>query len=260
MFTPFAFVKSAAAAGGPILWTPAQISTLAWYDASNESSVTLNGTDVSQINDLSGNGYNATQSTPSLQPAYTNTLNSLKIMTFDGTNKLDVPSVNFNTDKSVSLYAVSRKRSTSGTYQVIAAFWKSSTNTAAMLAQMADGPNFWGSYTGNQDPADSALNTTDSYVLSLVASTTDGVMSFWKDGNADGTDGDWSTTTVFSSGGLGNDQYGSALNGDIAEIVFINQKDTTTERQKMEGYLAWKWGLEAGLPNDHPYKDAPPYV
>jgi hypothetical protein len=260
MFTPFAFVKSAAAAGGPILWTPAQISTLAWYDASNESSVTLNGTDVSQINDLSGNGYNATQSTSSLQPAYTNTLNSLKIMTFDGTNKLNLPSVNFNTDKSVSLYVVTRKRSTSGAFQVIAAFWKSGTNTAAILAQMTDGPNFWGSYTGNQDPADSALNTTDSYVLSLVASTTDGIMNFWRTGVADGSDGDWSTTTVFSEGALGNDQYGSSLNGDIAEIVLINQKDSTAERQEMEGYLAWKWGLEAGLPAGHPYKDAPPYV
>jgi hypothetical protein len=125
---------------------------------------------------------------------------------------------------------------------------------------MADGPNFWGSYTGNQDPADSALNTTDSYVLSLVASTTNGIMDFWKNGNADGTDGDWSTTTVFSSGGLGSDQYGSSLNGDIAEIVLIDQEDSTAERQEMEGYLAWKWGLEADLPSDHPYKDAPPYV
>ena len=30
------------------------------------------------------------------------------------------------------------------------------------------------------------------------------------------------------------------------------------DRQKLEGYLAWKWGLQASLPSDHPYKSAAP--
>ena len=30
------------------------------------------------------------------------------------------------------------------------------------------------------------------------------------------------------------------------------------DRQKIEGYLAHKWGLAASLPADHPYKDAAP--
>ena len=30
------------------------------------------------------------------------------------------------------------------------------------------------------------------------------------------------------------------------------------DRQQLEGYLAWKWGLEANLPVDHPYKNAAP--
>lgn len=59
MFTPFAFVKSSTPAA-PALWTPADITTLAWYDASNASSITLSGSYVTQWNDLSGNGYNAT--------------------------------------------------------------------------------------------------------------------------------------------------------------------------------------------------------
>jgi hypothetical protein len=28
---------------------------------------------------------------------------------------------------------------------------------------------------------------------------------------------------------------------------------TTTQRQQVEGYLAWKWGLNASLPTTHPY-------
>ena len=33
---------------------------------------------------------------------------------------------------------------------------------------------------------------------------------------------------------------------------------TEEDRQKIEGYLAWKWGLETALPADHPYKNAAP--
>lgn len=261
MFTPFAFVKSAATGGGPVLWTPADITTLAWYDASNASSITLNGSNVSQWNDLSGNGYNGTQSTAGAQPAYgTYQLNGLDVVTFDGADRILLPSVNFNASKAVSMYVVTKKRSTSPTYQVAAAFWKSGTDTAAMLAQMAAGPNFWGSYTGNEDPAGSALNTTDSYFLTLIASTSDGTIEFWKNGTADGTRPNWSTSTVFSEGGLGGDQYGSALNGDLAEVVLIDSEDDTSERERMEGYLAWKWGLEAYLPGSSPYVSAPPYV
>jgi hypothetical protein len=33
---------------------------------------------------------------------------------------------------------------------------------------------------------------------------------------------------------------------------------TTADRQRVEGYLAHKWGLTANLPADHPYKNAAP--
>lgn len=51
---------------------------------------------------------------------------------------------------------------------------------------------------------------------------------------------------------------GAAFNGHVAEIVDLNALPTTTERQQIEGYLAWKYGLEINLPSGHPYKDGPP--
>jgi hypothetical protein len=50
----------------------------------------------------------------------------------------------------------------------------------------------------------------------------------------------------------------SQFSGHIAEIILIERAVSDTERQKIEGYLAHKWGLEANLPIDHTYKtDAP---
>jgi hypothetical protein len=47
-------------------------------------------------------------------------------------------------------------------------------------------------------------------------------------------------------------------NGDIGDIIIYNGVLSTEDRQKVEGFLAWKWGLQSGLPSDHPYKYAAP--
>jgi hypothetical protein len=51
---------------------------------------------------------------------------------------------------------------------------------------------------------------------------------------------------------------GETSNSQIAEILIYNVDLTAANCRKNEGYLAWKWGLQANLPSDHPYKTAPP--
>jgi hypothetical protein len=44
-------------------------------------------------------------------------------------------------------------------------------------------------------------------------------------------------------------------------ITSLNESDAiATDRQKLEEYLAWKWGLQGSLPPTHPYKNFPPKV
>jgi hypothetical protein len=46
--------------------------------------------------------------------------------------------------------------------------------------------------------------------------------------------------------------------GYVSEIVITSGELSTTDRQKLEGYLAHKWGLAGSLPAAHPYKYNPP--
>ena len=46
--------------------------------------------------------------------------------------------------------------------------------------------------------------------------------------------------------------------GHFAEIIAFNSKLPDATRQKVEGYLAHKWGLVGNLPSNHPYKTAHP--
>jgi Concanavalin A-like lectin/glucanases superfamily len=58
----------------------------------------------------------------------------------------------------------------------------------------------------------------------------------------------------FSIGGLPN--VTQMWNGDSGEIVVYNRALSQTEQQKVEGYLAWKWGIQGSLVSGHPYNPA----
>ena len=45
---------------------------------------------------------------------------------------------------------------------------------------------------------------------------------------------------------------------NLFEVVVYVPALTTSQRQQVEGYLAWKWGTQSTLINTHPYYSAPP--
>ena len=76
-----------------------------------------------------------------------------------------------------------------------------------------------------------------------------------------------SAATASCTGNFGYTAYGIGaapafpaewLQGYISEIIIYNASLTSTQRQKIEGYLAWKWGVQASLPAGHPFKTAAP--
>jgi len=69
--------------------------------------------------------------------------------------------------------------------------------------------------------------------------------------------------TSVGSGGRGTTtnfafRVGGEYIGAIFEILIYNRTLPTLQQQQVEGYLAWKWGLQASLPVGHPFKTAAP--
>jgi len=71
--------------------------------------------------------------------------------------------------------------------------------------------------------------------------------------------GTLSTSETVSFSGAGVTYIGGGVAGEqgyvgtLHEIVVYSTTLTTAQSQKVEGYLAWKWGLQANLPDSHPY-------
>jgi hypothetical protein len=55
-----------------------------------------------------------------------------------------------------------------------------------------------------------------------------------------------------------NNNGGRVWGGYLHEVLIFNSALSVANRQIVEGYLAWKWGLQASLVAGHPYLSQAP--
>lgn len=245
--------------GGPKLWRPSELGAplALWLDAEDATTITLNGSTVSQWSDKSGRGNNATQSTAANQPTYSATgYGGKPSLTFDGINdSLVLPTTGVMGINTAAGFYISIAASTSS---VAIQFLHSAATTELFEAHLSNQRSIRGIH-GGSPYSDSIKATTYERLVSGLLYTGASLTSFL-DGLPGNTvaKGVITTDSVLYIGRRGTNDY--LLNGNIAEIIALNAAPSIAERQLLEGYLAWKWLLESSLPADHPYKNSPPVV
>lgn len=233
-------------------WTPAALgANLAlWLDAADAGTITLNGSTVSQWNDKSGNARHATQGTAANQPTYTPSgLGGKPVLTFTGTNFLLKTNDTFlQNAPAVSAFTV-------------VSFADFVTTRRAFNMRTSSGPvtRFFVSGQASSVQSGARRLSTDSFSASNgtpVAANTPaiigGQLDFANNSNTSVVNGVVAPAATFSSG-AGNSEsalvdfemgtlVGSQLFlGTMAETVFVNGILSLADRQRLEGYLAWKW-------------------
>ena len=239
------------------LWTPDKITTALWLDADDSSTIALDGSsNVEQWNDKSGNARNASQSTSSARPSVaTAALNSLDALDFNGSSEfLTVGSL--AESQPTHYFAVAKTRSpTTGGRQYLFDGAGGLNTTRNLCAMRGNSVNRYGGWANGW--FDHSVSTDANFhVIGLL---------FDGSGSSIGVDGaveSVSTGTNNLSLGLNIGTNYEAeidwLDGQIAELIVCSGALSSEDREKMEGYLAHKWGLAASLPAEHPYKSAPP--
>jgi hypothetical protein len=248
-------------------WTPADITTALWLDAADGTTVT--GSPVSQWSDKSGNGRHATQGSSGLRPTYTSTLNGLPVLTFDGTSFLiadAVASVIGGNDVPWSACIVYNIADNGANHCLVSA--TSSTLDGVQHSVNRDFLSGANAIRSTRRASDTQVNVSGNVaaadgpgLLSLVFTGT-AVQLYDAGSEVANAAQDNASLSVqrFSIGVLRRSTNATFVNGDIGEIVLLPAAASTATRQRIEGYLAHKWGLEGDLPSDHPYKAAPPTI
>jgi len=239
-------------------WTPAELPNKAlWLDAADAASVVLNGAAVSQWNDKSGNGRNVAQANATYKPNYaTASLNGNPSITFDGSDDYligNVPDSVFPANITlIHVFVPLSTASTKGMLQIASAL--GSTNPWLLQQQSSTSYKHY----VNLDYRITETIATNSPCISVLTYSGSQWIS-WLNGTQGaaytGSRGSFTGTSLY----LGNG-YNGYWNGRFGEVIATTSSLATEDRQKLEGYLAWKWGLQASLPADHPYKNDAPAI
>jgi hypothetical protein len=225
-----------------------------WLDAADSSAVTI-ATGVSGWRDKSGNAYNLTQSTTGSQPSYASNL-----ITFSNNTYLNIPQAAMNNLSTWSLFFVINPISSSNWIMAKQKDGANTYNVLSMTYNTTNGGNpqtgstgflYWRSLNNAGQLVSTAAITTSTlqiwnltydgtsiyfYKNGVLEKTTAGSFAISNDTNATNfTLGVWiQASTIINSG---------VTNFRLGEMILYSSFPNTTERQQLEGYLAWKWGL-----------------
>jgi len=224
--------------GGLEFWDPSQLAGLAlWLDADDASTITLNGSNVSQWDDKSGNNRNASQTSATSQPTILIDLNNRRVIQFDGSD--DFFSVaQFTTSATVFILAnqgqVTFPQLSGAAPSTFIPAWNvngerleyRSVSTETILSKLGNGST--AEYAFGCVQLDTANDEVKLNIYGGPVTTVSETL-----GSSD--------LTINT---IGRDFAGATqfTDGAVAEIITLSNLVTTEDRQNVEGYLAWKWG------------------
>jgi hypothetical protein len=264
IINPYAF---GAPAGGS--WSPADIATALWFDADDAGSFTLDGADVDQWNDKSGNDRHATPATATKPTRTASGINSKGSVVF-GSGADPLLTSTFANPASADGFTLAMVLRRAGqpvnfsnpvTKGAVNAEW------SLIWANTAQGNISYlrSNLTGGNTVATASSTLVDATDYLWTCRMSDADMAQYRWGTvvaSTGTPGSNRPPAGTSALTIGSSPDGSYANnrfqGQIAEIVVVHADVTSATRELLEGYLAWKWGLQGSLPGAHPYKSAPP--
>jgi len=235
-------------------FSPTSLANLSlWLDASDSSSISVDsGNNITQWNDKS-NGLIAYVNSAYGRDAPTyNSSSSPKYVSMTPNQAMVI--ANFPLSTAWSVFSCMSNVS-------IGSRWFISPYADVQLVMLSMGANgnkiFSGLLGGDGD-------ITGSHIEFTSAENTNGYGSYtyYRDGSlisSNNTSYSVSATSVhLGIGANGNSGYDCGGTYEPFEILIYNHYLTDSERQKVEGYLAWKWGLQGSLPAGHPYLSFPP--
>ena len=232
-------------------WTPENITTQLWLDASDSSTITINSGAVSQWNDKSGNGRHATQATAANRPVVlTTNINGLDVLLFDDSNDAMTTGWNSTATNNYMIFSVANLNTGSRFRRMIASTTYNNHITPINGGNPSQAIQIKGADVSSQWGVGGVSN-----ISVLVAPPTGNFLHF-----SNGSQRTINTVAVTDWGVLTLGRlavFSEPMDGKFCELVVTYSSDTTT-RQLVEGYLAHKWGLTASLPSDHPYKTTAP--
>jgi hypothetical protein len=243
------------------IWSPVLLSPSMWFDADDTDTITQSGGLVSVWADKSGNNRNATKATeayrPTYNPTYINGKPAIeKILGSNSNIGLSTPALGIAANSPRSTAFVFRHQTVNTDNNELFG-----VNTVYMVDAAGGSTSGDWKFRNNTISLDGTPNALTSGNRIMVIRGSSSLTSYRQDGGSDSGESAvnayaWSANTTtqginFFTSNVADRQYRA---GGIGEFIMFPSYLDATQTEKVEGYLAHKWGLTANLPADHPYK------
>ena len=250
--------------GSPILnsstFYPSSVSGMTvWVDANDPNSYTLSGSNITQLKDKSGNGNNTTGYNGAQPTFLTNAINGLPVFNIAGGSGFYGNMS--NTGTTMTFFCIAILTNTATTSRLIDFTDGLTTDDGQSVAKAVVTMPTIALYRANGTGGGTVNSGIGSqnipYLVTCYFNGTNGYLAI---------NGTYSTPFAVSGNfsitkyGIGAtfNSYSNQGYAKYGEVLIYNTSLSTLDRQKTEGYLAWKWGLNTSLPTNHPYYSAAP--
>lgn len=231
------------ARNGSGVWAPSDLTNLlAWYDASDTTTITESGGLVSQWDDKSGNSHHLTQVNASIQPSTgVETLNGLNVVSF--VNKVMETSLPDTTECTVYMVFKDTNNINSVSLMIGADF----TFTFRLL-QFFVNSSIWESSFDDGVAVGKAqiAKSGDIALLSSYSSHIEDEIGLALDGSAFNTAARTNTLITANSlllGSLFRNGSQFSINGYVAELIITSDVTSAADNTKAYNYLQTKWSV-----------------
>lgn len=247
------------------LWEPKDATVLdIWLKSDN---VNLSGVSVTSAIDASGNGYDFTP--PGTAPEQlTNQLNGYPVINHNFVGARPISTAVTRSYTNFTVFLVTKPFSPGATGRLLdanyASGWWMGISGTGTTDQLTAGVKFGSSPYGRGVTLSGAW--TNWNICGLIRTTATTTDAFWLNGNWSGRNsGTTSDNLATSAERIGVSDVatgGSGFGGrqHWSELLIYSSSLSDSDREKAEGYLAWKYGLDSTLPASHPYKYEAPFA
>lgn len=265
------------------LWSPAQLTDplKIWLD--DTSAVTNVSGLASQWSDRSGSGLHFSQGTAGNRPAIlAAALNGRRVLRANGTSSFMTCGVSgysaiFQAQAAGWMLAVVKKSAVDASALDRTLFRVNSSGSGSRFAAQI------GTSIGGANKPELGVRRLDSdgfsalsaaapgtswRILMFVQNWSTGAGSIYMDGSLSASNSSLTTSGITSNTGsstplvLFRDSPTVAtrhLDADVAAVLVGNGAvPSSSDRERLEGWAAWRYGLQANLPIGHPYESSPP--
>ncbi len=220
---------------------------LAWYDLTNDAYLTLVSTAITQFLDRSGNNnHTDVQGTSTARPTRTlDVINGLQVGTFDGGDKLEMPSAVYAVPNgNNSIFIVVKRTSEDATTDKIISMGEVGVANHFEVGYVATaGQIFFRSNQGGSSVVSTGNTNTDFNIIGCRREGTTQAITINSGAETTNTSGLSAATT--DAAFIGQNAGGASfiLKGQVAEIIVYNRCLSAVEMALVKLYLSNKFNI-----------------